>query len=100
MDISNFQLDSVIGPPTENPCVGGSIPSLATNLFNHLQTLSSYQSTYVPFIVPLTLQKSPLLAPRVPDTRIVFCLTSLLNRRARSPGRRRGSALLFSPSLP
>jgi len=37
MDISYFQLDSVIGHPTENPCVGGSIPSLATNRINKLQ---------------------------------------------------------------
>jgi hypothetical protein len=31
MVISNFQLDSVIGYPTENPCVSGSVPSLAKN---------------------------------------------------------------------
>jgi hypothetical protein len=37
MDISNFQLDSVIGPPTENPCVGGSIPSLAINRIKKLR---------------------------------------------------------------
>jgi len=37
MDISNFQLDSVIGHPSENPCVGGSIPSLAINRFKELR---------------------------------------------------------------
>jgi hypothetical protein len=34
--ISNFQLSSLKGHPTENPCVGGSIPSLATNRINNL----------------------------------------------------------------
>jgi len=37
MDISNFQLDSVIGHWTENPCVGGSIPSLAINRIKNLR---------------------------------------------------------------
>jgi len=36
MDISNFQLGSVIDRPSENRCVGGSIPSLAINRINHL----------------------------------------------------------------
>jgi hypothetical protein len=38
IDISNFQLDSVIGHPSENPCVGGSIPSLAINKIKKLRS--------------------------------------------------------------
>jgi len=37
IDTSDFQLGSAIDRPSENPCVGGSIPSLAINFFNHLQ---------------------------------------------------------------
>src|SRR5262245_22458225 len=37
MVISNFQLGSVIDHPSENPCVGGSIPSLATNRIKKLR---------------------------------------------------------------
>ena len=35
--ISNFQLSSLIGHPTENPCIGGSIPSLAINRIRELR---------------------------------------------------------------
>ena len=59
MVIRNFQLGSVIDHPTENPCVVGSIPTLAINLFNRLQTSIFYPQPDVSFIVPLTLQKSP-----------------------------------------
>jgi hypothetical protein len=31
------QVAQLVEQRTENPCVGGSIPSLATNLSNHLQ---------------------------------------------------------------
>jgi hypothetical protein len=46
--ISNFQLSSLIGQPTENPCVGGSIPSLATFQYNHLQNSFSQPLAIVP----------------------------------------------------
>jgi hypothetical protein len=57
MDISNFQLDSAIDHRTENPCVGGSIPSLAIFFFNHLQTAYLSLTPNVPDIAPLTSQK-------------------------------------------
>src|SRR5262245_34569494 len=44
---------------TENPCVGGSIPSLAIRFFSHLQTPLLSPTPNVPFIVPLTLQNAP-----------------------------------------
>src|SRR5215510_16145028 len=49
MIISDFQLDSVIGHPTENPCVGGSIPSLAINRIKQLRAAQScpFSFTYL-----------------------------------------------------
>jgi hypothetical protein len=40
---------------TENPCVGGSIPSLATNLFSNLQTTIESATRQTPQITPQTI---------------------------------------------
>src|SRR6266498_4315364 len=53
MDISNFQLDSVIGHRTENPCVGGSIPSLAINKIKKLRPPMRWLFSFVPPAAPL-----------------------------------------------
>jgi len=55
MDISNFQLDSVIGHRTENPYVGGSIPSLATNRINHLLMADTNSCRPLPQMMPQTV---------------------------------------------
>jgi hypothetical protein len=55
MVISNFQFGSLFGHPTENPCVGGSIPSLATSKYNNLQVPYFLILANVPDIVPDTL---------------------------------------------
>jgi hypothetical protein len=46
--ISNFQLDSVIGHTTENPCVGGSIPSLAINKIKEVEAAAMLPFLFVP----------------------------------------------------
>jgi len=53
--LSRFRLDpvgSVIDHTTENPCVGGSIPSLATKRFKSLRPPSRWPSPFHLYIRP------------------------------------------------
>jgi len=63
MVISNFQLGSVIDHPTENPCVGGSIPSLTTSRIKELRPLISgrFHSRLDPLTAISALGIDPLM---------------------------------------